>query len=57
MKVDLFEGVQLINLLYIAQNIIQRKYKLGEFILAAGETPEGLYLIKKGNCKIGLDEL
>ena len=55
--VDLFHGVQLMNLLPIAHNIKIKQYKLGEYLLAAGEIPEGLIIVKKGRVKIGLDQL
>ena len=31
------------------------KYKLGEQILLAGQVPKGLYIIKEGYCKVGID--
>jgi CRP-like cAMP-binding protein len=39
----------------IANNLELRKYGLGDVILKAGEVPRGLYFVKKGMCRVGLD--
>jgi len=54
---QLFNQVTLFTLLPIANNLVEKKFKLGEFILNAGEVPTGLYLIKKGFCRVGLPEI
>jgi hypothetical protein len=38
-SVNLFKGVQMVNLLPIAHNIKQKSFKLGEYLVAAGEVP------------------
>ena len=52
---EIFKSVSLFTLLPITNNLISRKYKLGELILLAGEVPQGLYIVKKGYCKVGID--
>ena len=51
----MFKSVSLFTLLPITSNLIKKKYKLGEQILLAGEVPKGLYIIKEGYCKVGID--
>jgi len=36
----------------IAANMVPVEFTLGEFILKEGELPQGLYLIKSGQCKV-----
>ena len=51
----MFKSVSLFTLLPITSNLIKKKYKLGEQILQAGEVPKGLYIIREGYCKVGID--
>lgn len=44
-------------LLPLANNLRVETYRLGEYILKEGEQPKGLYLIYKGQCKVGAEKL
>ena len=55
--IDIFKNVSLFSLLPITNNLVRKTFKLGEVILFAGEVPLGLYLIKSGFCKVGVDRV
>ena len=44
-------------ILPLANSIQKRKYSLGQYILKEGEVPEGLYIIVKGQCKVGSERM
>lgn len=44
-------------LLPLASNIKVKKYKLGEYIIRAGDKPEGLIIINKGQCIVCAEKL
>ena len=47
-QLDIFSEIDMFILLPLASNIQIRKYKLGEYIVKAGELPEGLIIVKEG---------
>ena len=47
---SIFSGIPRNLLVPLASNIDVRKYTLGEYVLRAGEEPDGLYVIKQGEC-------
>ena len=53
----MFRSVSLFTLLPITNNLIRKKFKLGEKIHHAGEVPQGLFIVKKGYCKVGIDQI
>ena len=55
--IDIFKNVSLFSLLPITNNLVRKRFKLGEVILFKGEVPLGLYLIKSGFCKVGVDQI
>ena len=55
--IDIFKNVSLFSLLPITNNLVRKTYKLGEVILFKGEVPEGLYLVRSGVCKVGVDQI
>ena len=55
--IEIFKNVSLFSLLPITNNLVRKRFKLGEVILFKGEVPLGLYLIKSGFCKVGVDQL
>ena len=54
-KCDLFRDVAVNTLLPIANTLKPKRFTLGQVILKAGDVPEGLYLVSRGMCKVGLD--
>ena len=52
-RVDIFRTLSLSSKLSIANKLISKTFKLGEQILAAGQVPTGLYIVKSGTCKVG----
>ena len=54
-SIDIFKKLTAFSLLPITNNLVRKRYKLGEIILFRGEIPLGLYLIKSGACKVGVD--
>ena len=44
-------------MLPITNNLIKKTFKLGEQILNMGEVPRGLFIVKKGYCKVGIDRI
>ena len=48
----IFQGVDQYSLIPLAANIEPNTYKINQIILNAGEQPQGLYIIYKGNCKV-----
>jgi CRP-like cAMP-binding protein len=55
-NLSVFQGVPRSFIVPLAGNIDQRKYGLGEFILWAGQEPEGLYILKSGECLAVLEK-
>ena len=46
--------MSLFSLLPISNKLTIKKFKLGQPILLAGKVPQGLYIIQKGFCKVGI---
>jgi hypothetical protein len=44
-------------LLPLANNLEVRKYKLGEYILKEGQAPKGLFIVTKGQCRVGSEQI
>ena len=44
-------------ILPIANSARWKRYALGQYILKQGEVPKGLYIIVKGQCKVGCEKL
>jgi CRP-like cAMP-binding protein len=40
-------------LLPLANNLEVKRYKLGEYILREGQAPKGLFIVTKGQLKVG----
>ena len=47
-SIDIFSDIDLYILLPLASNIRTKTYKNGEYIVSAGQVPEGLIIINKG---------
>lgn len=47
-RLDIFEDVDMYILLPLASNIKVRRYKQGEYLVRAGELPEGLFIVTEG---------
>ena len=56
-SIDIFKKLTAFSLLPITNNLVRKRFKLGEIILFRGEVPQGLYLIKYGACKVGIDQI
>ncbi|CDW85001.1 camp-dependent protein kinase regulatory subunit [Stylonychia lemnae] len=56
-QIEIFKGMEMHVLLPLANNLITETYRLGEYILREGQQPKGLYLIFKGQCKVGSEKL
>jgi CRP-like cAMP-binding protein len=54
---EIFRDQELQILLPLANNVVQKKFTFGEFIIKEGEVPRGLYMIVKGQCKVGSEKL
>ena len=52
--INIFKNVSLFSLLPISNKLTIKKFKLGQSILLAGKVPQGLYIIQKGFCKVGI---
>lgn len=52
-KIDLFEGIELHVLLPLANYLEVKRYKLGEYILREGQEPKGLFIVTRGQLKVG----
>ena len=52
--INIFKNVSLFSLLPISNKLTIKKFKLGQPILLAGKVPQGLYIIQKGFCKVGI---
>lgn len=44
-------------LLPLANNLEVRRFKLGEFILREGSAPKGLFIVTKGQLKVGSEQI
>mmetsp|Transcript_31482 Transcript_31482/g.48154 ORF Transcript_31482/g.48154 Transcript_31482/m.48154 type:complete len:216 (-) Transcript_31482:216-863(-) len=44
-------------ILPLANSVTWKKYSLGQYILKEGEVPKGLYMVVKGQCKVGSEKL
>lgn len=56
-KIDLFEGIDLHVLLPLANNLEVRKFKLGEYILREGQEPKGLFIVTRGQLRVGSEQI
>lgn len=52
-QIDIFKGIDMHVLLPLANNLEVKRYKIGEYILKEGRAPKGLFIITKGQCKVG----
>ena len=50
-----FLGVDTAFLVPLATNIEVKTYQMGDVVLKSGEKPEGLYVIKSGECQVFTD--
>lgn len=56
-KLDIFKDQDMRVILPIANSAKWQRYSLGQYILKEGEVPQGLYIIVKGQCKVGCEKL
>ena len=56
-QIDIFKDVDNYILLPIASNIQVKRYRLGEYLVKAGELPEGLIIVKEGACIVCAEKL
>ena len=56
-QIDLFSELPLYILLPLASNIQVLHFKMGEYILKAGELPEGLMIVNSGQCLVCAEKL
>ena len=56
-QIDIFKEVDTYILLPIASNIQVKRYRLGEYLVKAGELPEGLIIVKEGSCIVCAEKL
>jgi CRP-like cAMP-binding protein len=56
-KIDIFSDIDMFILLPLASNIQIKKYKKGEYIVKAGEKPEGLIIVKEGSCIVCAEKI
>jgi len=52
-KLEIFKEAEIHVILPLANNVVRKKFKIGQYILKEGEVPQGLYIIKSGICKVG----
>ena len=56
-QIEIFQGIDIHVLLPIANNLEVKRYKYGEFILREGQAPKGLFMITKGQCRVGSEQI
>ena len=56
-KIDLFKGINRNHLLPLISNLIIKRYRKGQYIQKEGHEPEGLTIIKEGNCLVCTEKL
>ena len=56
-KLDIFKDQDMRVILPIANSAKWMRYSLGQYILKEGDVPQGLYIIVKGQCKVGCEKL
>eukprot|EP00347_Sterkiella_histriomuscorum_P011112 403373711 len=56
-QLDIFKDIDMYILLPLASNIKVKKFKMGEIIVKAGELPEGLIIVKEGECLVCAEKL
>lgn len=47
-RLDIFADVDMYILLPLASNIQIKRYKMGEYLVRAGELPQGLFIVTEG---------
>ncbi len=57
MKLKMFKDQELHVILPLANTLVKKTYQLGQYILKEGEVPQGLYIVVKGQCKVGSEKL
>ena len=56
-KIDIFRDIDMYILLPLASNIRTQTLKMGEYLVKAGEEPDGLYIIKSGRGVVCAEKL
>lgn len=56
-NIDLFKDIDMHVLLPIANKLEIKRFRFGEFIIREGSAPKGLYIITKGRCKVGSEQI
>jgi hypothetical protein len=56
-RLDIFEDIDMYILLPLASNIKVKRYKMGEYIVRAGEMPDGLIIVTEGQCIVCAEKL
>jgi len=56
-ELDIFKDQEMHIILPLANSVVSKKYILGQYILKEGEVPQGLYMVVKGQCKVGSEKL
>ena len=56
-SIDIFADVDTFILLPLACNIMVKTYKIGQYIVKAGEEPEGLVIVSKGRVKLCAEKI
>lgn len=51
-KVNLFRGLREVDVLYIAKNVIEKTYPVGEYIFMEGDEASSMYIIVSGEISI-----
>ena len=54
---ELFGDIERHIMLPLASNIQVRRYKMGEYVVRAGEMPEGLVIIREGQSQVVAEKL
>ncbi|CDW86496.1 cyclic nucleotide-binding domain containing protein [Stylonychia lemnae] len=56
-QLDIFADIDMYILLPLASNIKVKKYKHGEYIVKAGDLPDGLIIVTEGQCIVCAEKL
>lgn len=56
-QIDLFRNIDMHVLLPIANKLEVLQYRFGEFIVKEGQAPKGLFIITKGRCRVGSEQI
>ena len=56
-QIEIFKDIDMHVLLPLAYNLEVQKYRLGEYILREGQAPRGLYIVSKGQLKVGSEQI